>query len=54
MTQYRNTKLQKSTKIIRTRIIVKPCYIGNKNSVDVFTEIITRNMNMRKLKQLED
>jgi len=40
MTADKNTKVNKNAKIIKTRIIVKPSYIGNKTSVDAFTEII--------------
>lgn len=54
MVQEKSIKEQRDTKIIKTKIIVRSNYIGNKNSVDAFTEIITRNINKRKLKQLEE
>lgn len=54
MTQDKNTKLQKDAKRTKTRIIVKPSYIGNKSSADAFTEIIIRNIDKRKSKQLEE
>lgn len=44
MTQDKSIKVQKVVKVI----IVKPCYIGNKSSADVFTEIIIRSIDKRK------
>lgn len=54
MIQNKKEKVQKSAKIIKTKIIVKPSYIGNKSSIDTFTEIIVRSMDKRKSKQLEE
>lgn len=48
MNQDKNMKIQKCTKIIKTKIIVKPNYIGNKNLADAFTEIIIRTLEKRK------
>lgn len=54
MAQVKNIKKQGVTKIIKTKIIVKPSYTGNKSSIDTFTKIIIRVINKRKLKHLEE
>lgn len=52
MAQDKSIKKQGVTKIIKTKIIVKSSYIGNKSYADAFTEIIIRDIDKRKSKQL--
>lgn len=50
----KKVKLINKVEVIKTKIVVKPCYTVNKSSEDVFTEIIIRSIDKRKSEQLED
>ncbi|WP_156939912.1 hypothetical protein [Clostridium lundense] len=44
MTQNKNIQPQKGSKVVKTKIVVKPYYKGNKSLIDAFTEVIIKNI----------
>lgn len=54
MKQNKNIRLQKTKTLNRAKIIVKHNYISNNSSADVFAEIIIRDIDKKKSKQLEE